>query len=178
MVIIVPVKRTLYSLGLAALVAACAAPPQGPPEAPARESSPAAAPVTPAAPASPVAKAKKPGPIPTRALNVTTDCRFRDESGYSAALALAVSEARVSRFEANIDIPKRGSCKFDLRNFRQTRELPIVELQHTRDACVVRVWEQGERVTVSFDRCRKMCSGTAWNHLWPILADRRDGSCG
>ena len=122
-------------------------------------------------------KHKKPGPIPTRALNAQAECSFRDESGYNGAMKLAVVEARVNSFEANVNIPQRGTCRFDLRDFRQTRELPNVELSHRQDRCIVRVWEQGERVTVAFQQCQKMCSGDAWEYLWPILTDRRNGSC-
>jgi len=119
----------------------------------------------------------KPGPIPSRALNVATECRFRDETGYGGKLKLSIDQAKVQAFEAAVDIPRRGSCKFDLKNFRQTREMPTVELTHLHDSCVVRVWEQGTRVTVAFQQCKKMCSGNAWDHLWPILNDRQDGTC-
>jgi len=122
-------------------------------------------------------KPKRPGPIPARAINVATTCSFRDETGYSGALTLRVEEAQVREFIAEVAIPKRGVCRFNLKAFRQTQALPTVELSHTRDACKVRVWEQGERLTVAFDTCRKMCSGDAWPYLWPILNDRRDGSC-
>lgn len=123
------------------------------------------------------ARRTKPAPIPYRALNVATECRFRDETGYGGKLKLSIDQAKVQAFEAAVDIPRRGSCKFDLKNFRQTQEMPTVELTHLRDSCVVRVWEQGTRVTVAFQQCRKMCSGNAWDHLWPILNERQDGSC-
>lgn len=125
----------------------------------------------------PAPKTKSPGPIPTRALNVESECRFRDETGYGGTLRLSVKEAQVQTFEAAVIIPRRGTCRFDLKNFRQTRNLPTVELNHMRDSCIVRLWEQGERVTIAFHQCQKMCSGSAWDHLWPILNDRRDGSC-
>lgn len=92
-------------------------------------------------------------------------------------MKLIIEQATVQAFEAAVDIPRRGVCRFDLKNFHQTQALPTVELSHRRNACIVRVWEQGERVTVAFHECRKMCSGNAWEHLWPILNDRRDGSC-
>jgi len=160
-------------------LAACATPPPVS-EAPVAE---VAAPATPAAKAPQVppvaakARAKKPGPIPTRALNLKTECRFRDETGYNGELKIAVEEARVSSFEARVNIPQHGSCSFNLKNFRQTRELPNVELKHLGNRCVVHVWEQGERVTVAFQQCQAMCSGRAWEYLWPILSYRSDGSC-
>lgn len=162
-----------------AFLGACATPPpvnEAPVAVVATPSAPAAkAPRVPPVAATP--KAKKPGPIPTRALNVKTECRFRDETGYNGELKITVDEARVSSFEARVNIPQRGSCSFNLKNFRQTRELPNVELHHLGNRCVVRVWEQGERVTVAFQQCQAMCSGQAWEYLWPILAYRRDGSC-
>lgn len=137
---------------------------------------PASVPASPkAAPA--VAKAQKPGPIPARRLNVATECRFADEAGYVGQLKLAVDNAKVQAFEATVRVSRRGNCRFELKNFRQTREFPDVELTHLRDACIVRLWEQGPRVTVAFQQCRKACTGNAWEHLWPILADTRDGSC-
>ena len=168
----------LASVSVLMVLSACTTPPPVA-EAPAVETAqppPEPRPARPArAPAAP--KAKKPAPIPTRALNLLAECRFRDETGYNGEMKLAVEEARVSAFAATVNIPRRGSCRFDLKNFRQTRELPNVELSHLSDRCVVRVWEQGERVTVAFQQCQKMCTGEAWVHLWPILADRRDGSC-
>jgi hypothetical protein len=164
---------------LVIFIVACAAPEPIPeqkatsqPSPPKAEARPRPTTATPIA-----AKSKKPGPIPTRALNVSTDCKFKDETGYSGAMKLAVAQAKVQAFEASVSIPQHGFCRFDLKDFRQTRELPNVELGHLRDRCIVRVWEQGERVTVAFQQCQKMCSGKAWDHLWPILNDTRDGSC-
>ena len=112
-----------------------------------------------------------------RPINVKTECNFRDESGYNGALKLDVAEAKVKAFEAQVNIPKRGACRFDLKDFRQTKELPAIELSQPRGRCIVRVWEQGERVTVAFQQCEKMCSGNSYSYLWPILNDRRKGSC-
>jgi hypothetical protein len=153
------------------LLGACAAP----------EHVPTAVPETPSpaqvAAARPQAKVQKPGPIPVRPLNVKTECSFRDETGYNGALKLDVAEARVNAFEAKVNIPKRGSCRFNLKDFRQTKELPAIELSQNKGACIVRMWEQGSRVTVAFQQCERMCSGNAYISLWPILNDRRDGSC-
>ncbi|MCE9571450.1 MAG: hypothetical protein K8R10_15820 [Rhodocyclales bacterium] len=157
------------------LLAACATPPKAP-----EADVPTPEPELKSPPSKAVRQAptpKRPGPIPARALNVNTDCAFRDETGYNGSLKLAIEQARVRSFEATVNIPRRGTCRFDLKNFRQTREMPNVELSHLRDRCIVRVWEQGERITVAFQQCQKMCSGSAWEHLWPILTDTRDGSC-
>lgn len=158
------------ALLLAALLAACATPEKAPPSAELPAQAPTAAVI-------PATKPRKPGPIPVRPITVRTECSFRDESGYNGALTLDVAEAKVHAFEAKVNIPKRGACRFDLKDFRQTRELPAIELSQIRGRCIVRVWEQGERVTVAFQQCEKMCSGSSYSYLWPILNDRRNGSC-
>lgn len=165
--------RKLALLLPALLLGACATPEKAPP--PAAEVPAPAQPAVQAPPA--VARPSRPGPIPVRPLNVKTECKFRDETGYNGALKLDVAGAQVLAFEAKVNIPKRGACRFDLKHFRQTRNLPAIELSQTKGKCVVRMWEQGERVTVAFQQCEKMCSGGSYPYLWPILNDRRDGSC-
>jgi hypothetical protein len=122
-------------------------------------------------------RAPLPPPIPLRPLNVTTDCNYRDEAGISGTLRLDVAAARVRAFEARVNIPQHGSCRFDLRDFRQTKEMPAIELSQPNGSCIVRMWEQGTRVTVAFQQCERMCSGSAYDQLLPMIYDRRDGSC-
>jgi hypothetical protein len=171
--------RRLVPLLPLLLLGACARPERAPEvevsAQPAHKSAPAVRPPVIAAPTT--SKPRKPGPIATRPLNVKTECQFRDETGYNGTMKLDVEAAKVQSFAATVNVPRRGVCSFDLKNFRQTRELPNVELSHYRDHCIVRVWEQDERVTVAFQQCQKMCSGNAWEGLWPILTDTRDGSC-
>jgi hypothetical protein len=121
---------------------------------------------------------RKRGPIPTRALNVAADCAFKDETGYSGVMKLKVADAEVHAFEAKVDIPGRGACNFNLRDFRQTARMPNVALSAQRSQCIVRMWEQGRRVTVAFNNCQDRCSGEAYSYLWPIMADAQTGSCG
>lgn len=121
---------------------------------------------------------RKRGPIPTRALNVAADCAFKDETGYRGVMKLKVADAQVRTFEARVDIPGRGACRFDLRDFRQTASMPNVALSAQRSRCIVRMWEQGRRVTVAFNNCQDRCSGKAYSYLWPIMADAQTGRCG
>lgn len=116
-------------------------------------------------------------PIPVRPLTVKTDCSYRDETGASGTLRLDVATARVRAFEAKINYPQHGSCHFVLKDFRQTKEMPAIELSQTNGSCVVRMWEQGARVTVAFQQCERMCSGSAYEQLLPMIYDRRDGTC-
>jgi hypothetical protein len=117
--------------------------------------------------------------IPVRPLNVKADCAFRDPTGYRGAMKLHVAQAKVQRFVASVDIPPHGSCHFDLKDFRQTDQMPNPVLKAEHSGCEVHVWEQGGRVTVAFARCRDMCTSlAAFERLWPILAYASNGSCG
>lgn len=133
---------------------------------------------TPAPTPTPEAARARPTPIPTRPLNVKAECAFRDETGYRGAMKLDVANAQVRSFEATVDVPRHGNCRFNLADFRQTKSMPNVELSAPGSACTVRMWEQGRRVTVAFHQCASKCTGEAFTYLWPILADSNSGTCG
>lgn len=116
-------------------------------------------------------------PIPVRPLNVKADCSYRDETGGSGLLKLDVAAGRVRTFEAKANFPQHGSCHFVLKDYRQTKEMPAVELSQPNGSCIVRMWEQGTRVTVAYQQCERMCTGSAWDQLLPMIYERRDGSC-
>ena len=111
-------------------------------------------------------------PIPTRPLNVAGNCAFRDPTGYRGNIQLQVKEAEVKRFTAKVDVPKKGSCQFALKDFRQVETLPQVRLA-AADGCSVRMGEQDKKVTVAFNGCQAQCSGEAVDYLWPIQLERR-----
>jgi hypothetical protein len=115
--------------------------------------------------------------IPDRPLNAKTTCSFRDHLGYRGNLKLDVKEAAVKQFVANVTIPKRGVCKFDLAKFRQTNANPTVVLTSRDTECKVNLWEQASEVTVAFSGCRAECTGDSVDYLWPILVDNRKGRC-
>ncbi|MBX3675860.1 MAG: hypothetical protein KF853_02445 [Rhodocyclaceae bacterium] len=120
---------------------------------------------------------ERPPPIPVRPLDVRADCSYRDETGGSGTLRLDVAAARVRTLEAWVDFPRHGACRFALKDFRQTKEMPSIELVQPNGSCIVRMWEQGSRVTVAFQQCEKMCTGSAYDQLLPLIYDRRDGTC-
>jgi hypothetical protein len=115
--------------------------------------------------------------IPERPLDVGVDCSFRDETGYGGRLDLEVRQADVRRFVARVDVPKRGSCRFELADFRQSKSLPTVTLAALRGSCTVRMWEQGRQVTVAFSDCQTQCDGGTFDYLWPILVEVPSGRC-
>ncbi len=116
-------------------------------------------------------------PMPDKALDMHAKCNFRDVAGGRGSMDLLVKNAEVKRFLAEVNIPKQGLCRFELKNFQQTARLPNVVLSDAASACVVRMWEQEKGVTVAFNNCQAQCAGDAFSYLWPILVDTRTGRC-
>lgn len=117
-------------------------------------------------------------PQPTRPLNVKSKCSHRDAIGTATRLDLLVKEAQVKTFSAQVAIKGYGTCRFNLADFEQTEKLPQALLKHKRDdGCLVRMWEQGPKVTIAFNSCPKSCEGDAFSYLWPIMVEQKSGRC-
>ncbi len=117
-------------------------------------------------------------PQPTRPLNVQSRCTHRDAVGTRTSLNLLVKGADVKTFDARVDIPKRGTCRFNLKQFKQVATLPNVLLEAADGSgCTVRMWEQGPRVTIAFNKCPASCEGQAFDYLWPIMVEAKTGRC-
>jgi hypothetical protein len=117
-------------------------------------------------------------PQPTRPLNVKSRCAHKDAIGTRTRLDLLVKEADIKTFAAQVTMKDHGSCRFDLKEFEQVQKLPQPLLRHkqARD-CTVRMWEQGRTVTIAFNSCPKSCAGKAFDYLWPVVVDARNGRC-
>jgi len=117
-------------------------------------------------------------PMPTRPLNVRSKCSHQDDIGTRTRLSLLVKNAEVKTFMADVNMPKHGSCRFNLRDFQQTATLPQALLAAKDGSdCTVRLWEQGDRVTVAFNNCPQSCDGEAFSYLWPIMVEAKTGRC-
>lgn len=117
-------------------------------------------------------------PQPTRPLNVRSKCTHKDAVGTRTNLNLLVKNAEVKTFEARVDIPKHGTCRFSLGKFKQVATLPNVLLEATDGSgCTARMWEQGPRVTIAFNNCPASCDGQTFDYLWPIMVEAKSGRC-
>ena len=68
--------------------------------------------------------------------------------------------------------------RFVLDDFEQVQKMPQVLLKHRqRRNCQVRMWEEGEKVTVAFNSCPASCEGKAFDYLWPIVVETKSGRC-
>ena len=116
-------------------------------------------------------------PIPDKELDIRTRCSFKDVQGGRGSMDLQVAKAEVKRFVAEVTIPKQGVCRFNMSDFTQTVKMPTIVLNDLKSACTVRMLEQENGVTVSFNACQTRCSGDAFSYLWPILVNKRNGRC-
>ena len=117
-------------------------------------------------------------PQPTRPLNVRSRCNHRDAIGTQTRLDLLVKEASVKTFVAEVSMKGHGSCRFDLNEVEQVEKMPQALLRHKKQSdCLVRMWEQGPKVTIAFNSCPKSCDGQAFDYLWPIMVEAKNGRC-
>lgn len=117
-------------------------------------------------------------PMPTRPLNVRSRCSHKDAIGTQTRLDLLVKEASVKTFKAEVRMKGHGTCRFNLNDFDQVEKLPQALLRHKTQAnCLVRMWEQGPKVTIAFNSCAKSCDGQAFDYLWPIMVEAKSGQC-
>ena len=136
------------------------------------------APPSPERPASPETSAP-PAPAREPGIAVRSQCQSKDDTRYAETVDLEVEDGRVHRMDARIDIPKRGSCRFELSDFRQTRERPHIELvSKAGDACAVRLWQQGGKLVMAISDCPDKCARPgAFDYVWPIELDAASGGC-
>jgi hypothetical protein len=175
--------RFALALLIAALAAGCAEAPKAP-EVPAPE--PAVEAPAPAPEETPKFKNstlkylanRNLKPQPTRPLNVRSRCTHKDAIGTQTRLDLLVKEADVKTFSAQVSMKGHGTCRFNLKEFEQVEKLPQALLRHKKQSdCLVRMWEQGPKVTIAFNSCPKSCDGQAFDYLWPIMVEAKSGQC-
>jgi hypothetical protein len=171
-------RAQIFAVTLALLLAACSAPPKAP--------EPVPQPTPPVAEEPPKFKNstlkylanRNIKPQPTRPLNVRSRCSHSDAIGTVTRLNLLVKEAEVKSFDAQVSMKGHGSCNFKMSDFAQDAKLPQVLLRHKKESsCTVRMWEQGHKVTIAFNSCPKSCEGKAFEYLWPVVVDARNGRC-
>jgi hypothetical protein len=173
-------RTPILVLIVATLLAACASSPPAPEVAAQPEPKPPAADKSPQFKNSTLKYLanRKIKPQPTRPLNVRSRCSHSDAIGTVTRLNLLVKEAEVKSFDARVSIKGHGSCNFNMKDFAQDAKLPQVLLRHKTDRkCTVRMWEQGHKVTIAFNSCPRSCEGKAFEYLWPVVVDARNGRC-
>ncbi len=122
--------------------------------------------------------ASRPTPIAYHAITIDAHCAQREEDGFREDARLAVDDNRVRALDWQLWVGQRGSCRFALADFRQTREKPEIELR-AKDGgrCKLFVWQQPGRVTLAHADCETRCSAGIYDEAWPVSFDPSSGRC-
>ena len=122
--------------------------------------------------------ASRPAPIAYHPITIDGRCAQREEDGFREDARLVVVHDRVQALAWQSWVGQRGTCRFVLDDFRQTREKPEIELRASDgSACRLFVWQEPGRVTLAHDDCEAHCTAGIYDEAWPVLFDAASGQC-
>ncbi len=122
--------------------------------------------------------ASRPTQIAYRPITIDARCEQREEDGFREDARLVVADDRVRTIDWRLWVGQRGSCRFALDDFRQTREKPQVELLAVDGSgCRLFVWQEPGRVTLAHTDCEARCTSGIYDEAWPVSFDSATGSC-
>jgi len=125
------------------------------------------------------APAAGPAPIADRPITLNGACSQTEDDGFREQAVLTVDANRVDALSWQIWVGKRGTCRFELAEFRQTRSRPSIELL-ARDGsgCKLMVWQDPRRITLAHAGCEQRCTPGVYEEAWPVMFDPGSGRCG
>lgn len=126
-----------------------------------------------------IPSAPRPTPIADRAINLDGYCAQTEEDGFRERARLVVRSNQVQALSWEITVGRKGSCRFDLSEFRQTKTRPHIELV-ARDgsACKLLVWQEPRRITLAHSNCANRCVPRGIDdQAWPAMFDPATGGC-
>lgn len=120
----------------------------------------------------------RPAPIPDRPIDLAAQCAQTEEDGYREQAVLRVRDNAVEALVWEMWVGRRGACRFELADFRQTRKRPHIELQ-ARDGsrCRLLVWQDPRQVTLAHADCASRCTPGVYDDTWPVGFDTSTGRC-
>ena len=120
----------------------------------------------------------RPAPIADRPIDLAGRCAQTEEDGFREDATLRVRDSRVESLAWQLWVGRRGSCRFELDEFRQVRSRPSIELV-ARDgsACKLMVWQDPRRVTLAHAGCEARCTPGVYEEAWPVMFEPRTGGC-
>ncbi|MBY4896780.1 hypothetical protein [Cupriavidus sp. AU9028] len=119
-----------------------------------------------------------PSPIAARDIDLAGSCQRTEEDGFREDALLRVTDNNVQQLQWKLWVGKRGSCAFDLADFRQTKRRPHIELA-ARDgsACKLLIWQDPRRVTLAHANCERRCTPGIYEEAWPVMFEPDSGAC-
>lgn len=120
----------------------------------------------------------RPTPIPDRPIHLEGVCVQTEDDGFHEDARISVRDNEVRALAWRMQMGRRGSCRFDHADFRQTKKRPHIELL-ARDGsgCRVMIWQDPKRVTMAHADCENRCTPGAYGQAWPVMFDPATGRC-
>lgn len=117
-------------------------------------------------------------PIAAREINMAGACKRTEEDGFREDAVVRVSRNAVQTLTWKLWVSRKGSCQFDLAQFKQVQQTPHIEL-HAVDGggCKLMVWQDPRRITLAHAKCEKYCTPGIYEQAWPVLFDPKSGAC-
>lgn len=117
-------------------------------------------------------------PIADRPIYLDGNCAQAEDDGFRERAVLRVRDNLVQALSWQIWVGRRGSCSFELAEFKQTRRRPHVELA-ARDGsgCRLMIWQDPRRVTLAHSGCERRCTPGIYDQAWPVMFDPATGGC-
>jgi hypothetical protein len=117
-------------------------------------------------------------PIAYHPITIDAHCTQREEDGFREDARLVVDDNKVRTIDWQLWVGQRGSCRFSLADFKQTREKPQIELSaKDGSACKLLVWQEPGHVTLAHADCEARCTPGVYDEAWPALFDPSSGRC-
>lgn len=130
-------------------------------------------------PKKPAAPATRPLPGEGTLQNFAGACQQTDIDGFGENATLRVAGGQVQQLDWHVKVGKRGQCHFNLRDFRQTKNAPHIELiSRSRGACKLLIYQDARRVTLAHANCQSFCTPrSVAEEAWPVMFNPQTGRC-
>ena len=120
----------------------------------------------------------RPGPIAERTIQLAGRCNQTDEDGFGEDATVDVRDNRVVALSWHLKIGRRGSCRFEFKDFRQVQTRPHIELSaRNGSGCKLMIWQEPRRVTLAHAGCQAWCTPGVYEKAWPTMFDPSSGGC-
>jgi hypothetical protein len=117
-------------------------------------------------------------PIADRRIDLAGNCSQTEEDGFREQAVLTIEDNRVNTLQWELWVGRRGSCRFDLAAFEQTKRRPSIELRERNGSgCMLMVWQDPRRVTLEHAHCEAHCTPGIYESAWPVRFDPKTGLC-
>lgn len=133
---------------------------------------------SPAVAAAPASEKPLPTPIAAHDISLAGTCRRTEDDGFREDAVMRVVSNDVKSLKWKLWVSKRGTCQFDLADFKQVQKTPHIVLQATDGTqCELLIWQDPRRITLAHANCQKRCTPGIYEQAWPVLFNPNNGNC-